>query len=161
MICLCHLCEESQLTAVFDNYTLCTHTHTHTHTPHGLGVWGCHLCSGGLIKTNLKQSDSSFSQASCTGEPLRYLYSGCWSLVFLLSSLRAIVSKWGWRNGHGSSTQHWLYEGLLFPPSNPCCQCGAETPLPTRLGPGLSPDQSHYCVLLATATGLDIGFWAY
>ena len=45
-----------------------------------------------------------------------------------------------------------------FPPLNPCCQCGAETPLPTRLGPGLSPDQSHYGALLATATGLDIGY---
>lgn len=70
--------------------------------------------------------------------------------------------------------QPWLVVGWLCPPPsigflkdycfptlNPCCQCGAETPLPTRLGPVLCPDQSHYCALLATATGLDIGFWAY
>ena len=112
-----------------------THTHTHTHTPHGLGVWGCHLCSGRLIKTNLKKSDSSFSQASCTGEPLWYLYSGCWSLVFQLSSLRAIVSKWGWRNGHGSSTQPWLYEGLLFPPSQSMLSVWGWNSSPHQAGP--------------------------
>lgn len=104
----------------------------YTHIHHGSGVWGCHLCLGRLIKTNFWWSDSSLSQADPPGGQFRHPYSGYWSLVLLLLSLRTVVSKWGWREQ--PLVSGWLvlcpppsicfWQDHHFPTFSPCCQCG-------------------------------------